>query len=179
MRYPLSASLFTSLCLLLIGLVSAGLPTDPKNSGRIPVGEAVKKGLQVSLHKASGKELFSGHYGPCIQLTVENTSRRGIRTILPAGTWLHPSDSSEQNMLVTQERLLVVLQSSRVTVGIYNSEGLFVSAFIENKEQRPGRHGFEFELDIYDTQAAPYWARVIVNGEEKVKQLIPIRDIVQ
>ena len=299
MRYPLSAPLLALLCLLSIGLISAGLPTDPKDSGRIPLSEALEKGLEVSFDKASGEELFSGHYGPCIQLTVENTSRKGIRTILPAGTWLHPGDSSEQNMLVTQERLLAVLpgqtrtvtvaamcgeasdaspgsdaifalgqradddlvglaelidrynwqnetgqeavwtltdghslrsidgedefmvsklreyvgkvrkepvpawtppdvtrfeipkpssqtvtgkvfyelkESSRVTVGIYTSEGVFVSPFIEDEEQRPGRHGFEFELDIYDTEAAPYWARVIVNGEEKVKQLVPIRE---
>lgn len=69
----------------------------------------------VSLATAIGNKWIGTEYagtgsysGNCINLTAENLQRKKITVTIPAGTMFKPSDDGMQNILVTQEQMLVL-----------------------------------------------------------------------
>ncbi len=103
------------LALALPGFTALPSARTPSAEGRLErsfqelsLTEALARGLELEIRRREDPGR-SPHYGPCLELRVRNAGTEGLRTALDAGSWLHPEDAAEQDMLVTETRRLALM----------------------------------------------------------------------
>lgn len=65
--------------------------------------DAVKKGLVEISAKGEG-----GHTGKCLKLKIKNLGKKKLEIQIPAGLIFNSSDPSQQDLMITEERMLAV-----------------------------------------------------------------------
>jgi hypothetical protein len=107
----------TFFSLAFIGLFSLSaiffVDRDP-----ISLEEAANKGAEF-IWQSNPESEFSTHYGTCISLEASNPGKKGMRVQIPAGLWVHPSDSSQQSMILTDSRILALYPGQKREINLY------------------------------------------------------------
>lgn len=96
------------LSLFVFGLSFAG------NSKIIDIREAVKSGWITLSVEGNG-----GHTGKTIRLKVQNLKKRKFQVFVPAGLIFASVDSTEQDLIIIQERLLALNKKQKRTFTLY------------------------------------------------------------
>ena len=60
-------------------------------------------GVEVASIPKQNALFNTGHYGPCLKITIHNNSNNSIELIMPTGTTLFPDQAPYQQMIVTEE----------------------------------------------------------------------------
>jgi hypothetical protein len=84
-------------------LVSGFNLAEKTETEPVSLAMAISNKWITTEYKGAGS--YSGH---CINLTAENLQHKKITVNIPAGTMFKPSDDGMQNILVTQEQMLVL-----------------------------------------------------------------------
>ncbi len=85
---------------------------------RNPKLESVEIKLADAISQKNVKTEFASngsYHGNCVKLNLENLGNQSLKLIVPAGTMFNPSDDGMQNILVTQEQILVLNPSEKKT----------------------------------------------------------------
>jgi hypothetical protein len=78
---------------------------------KILLTDAVKKGLVEIAAEGEG-----GHMGKCLKLKIKNLRKKKLDIHIPAGLIFSSNDPSQQDLMITEERMLAVEgNKSRVT----------------------------------------------------------------
>ncbi len=88
--------------------------TDAANVQTVSLTQALEKGWVNFSAKGLG-----GHTGQCINLEITNVYKKEIKIEIYAGLNLIPDDTAIQNMIVTQDRFLVIAPQAKRNVKIY------------------------------------------------------------
>lgn len=94
------------LCLLLLALLSVSLSAQKKSAPvqrNFELREAIaQKVISVSI------EGTGGHQGECLKITCKNLRGQSVRIHFPAGQLMEPVDSTQQTLVVAEEKWVAV-----------------------------------------------------------------------
>lgn len=83
-------------------------------SKTIDIREAIKSGILRVVPEANG-----GHQERCIKLKLENLKKKKLEVFVPAGLIFHSVDSVVQDLIVIQERMLVLDKLQKRSFSLY------------------------------------------------------------
>lgn len=83
-------------------------------SKTIDIREAIQSGLIRVVPFGNG-----GHTERCLQLNFENLQKKNLEISIPAGLIFHTIDTSEQDLIIIQERLLVLEKFQKRSISFY------------------------------------------------------------
>jgi hypothetical protein len=93
---------------MLYPLLLSALLVWSASSSELLLPEALEKGLvQADVHS------LGGHTGKVVEFRITPTGKKKFSVRIPAGLILHSQDSTEQDILLVQERLLVLEERAR------------------------------------------------------------------
>ena len=101
----------TKTIFLFLTILSFGTLSTAKT---IDIREAIQSGLIRVDPLGNG-----GHTERCLQLKFENLQKKNLEIFIPAGLIFHTVDTSEQDLIIIQERLLVLEKFQKRSISIY------------------------------------------------------------
>ena len=93
------------------------------NGAEVSLKEAIRKGLVkavIASNPGDTSEGFqSSYYGPCLAVSLQSVAKTSLQIRIESGQLIETADSSEQRMVITLDRLIVLQPSAKKTFDLF------------------------------------------------------------
>jgi hypothetical protein len=93
------------------------------NSAEVNLKEAIRKGLVKAVITSNPGDTSAGYqssyYGPCLTVSLQSVAKTSLQVRIESGQLIETADSSEQRMVITLDRLIVLQPSAKKTLDLF------------------------------------------------------------